>query len=166
MPAAKRPVGLIVTGAVVLAAALFPAAASAQAPATTLTAAGVGQSAPKPDDRKSESSIREAVEAAEAAALPKAVAEGKAHAVALAAAAGLTLGALISISDAPANTFPYYYQLPTFPNGHYCGNVRRTKTVVRNGVRRRVSAGTRRLCRIPPQVFSSVQLTYAVTPAA
>ncbi|HEY6888117.1 MAG TPA: hypothetical protein VI300_10070, partial [Solirubrobacter sp.] len=160
-----RPVGLIVTGAVVLAAALLPAAASAQAPATTLTAAGTGQSAPKPDDRKSESSIREAVEAAEAAALPKAVVEAKSHAVALAAAAGLTLGALISISDAPSTSFPFYYGLPGFPNGHYCGNVRRFKTVVRNGKRRRVSAGTHRVCRIPPQVVSSVQLTYAVTPA-
>ena len=162
-----RPVGLIATAAVVLAAALFPAAVSAQTPAaTTLTAAGTGQTAPKPDDRKSESSIREAVEAAEAAALPKAVAEAKTHAVALAAAAGLTLGALISISDAPSNSYPFYYGLPTFPNGHYCGNVRRFKTVVRDGKRRRVSAGTRRTCRIPPQVVSSVQLTYAVTPAA
>ena len=35
----------------------------------------------------------------------------------------------------------------TFPNGRYCGQVRRTRTVVRNGVRRRVSAGTRR--RVP-----------------
>ncbi|MDA0159095.1 SIMPL domain-containing protein [Solirubrobacter ginsenosidimutans] len=161
-----RPVGLIATSAVLLAAALFPTAASAQAPATTLTAAGVGQSAPKPDDPKSERSIREAVEAAEASALPKAVAEGKAHAVALAAAAGLTLGALISISDSPPNSYPFYYQFGTFPNGHYCGNVRRVKTVVRNGKRVRVAAGTRRVCRVPPQVSASVQLTYAVTPAA
>jgi uncharacterized protein YggE len=160
----KRPVGLIAVGAVVLAAALFPSSVLAQAPATTLTSSGLGQSATEPDNPHSETSIREAVEAAEAAALPKALTDARTHAAALAAAAGVTLGPLLSISDAPANAFPFYYQLGTFPNGHYCGNVRRTKTVVRNGVRRRVSAGTSRVCRVPPQVFASVQLTFAVGP--
>ena len=92
------------------------------------------------------------------------MADARAHATALAAAARLTLGALISISDAPPSPyFSIYGQLGTFPNGRYCGQVRRTRTVVRNGVRRRVSAGTRRVCRVPPQVVSSVQLTYAVS---
>lgn len=167
MPVTKRLAGLIATGSVVLVAALLPSGAAAQTPAApTLTASGLAQAAPKPADPKSERSIREAVEAAEAAALPKAVAEAKTHAAALAAAAGLTLGPLLSISDAPVNGYPFYYQLATFPDGHYCGNVRRTRTVVRNGVRRRVSAGTRRVCRVPPQVFSSVALTFAVSAGA
>jgi hypothetical protein len=150
----------IVLGAVMLA---FPTGASAQATPPTLTATGTASAAPDPDDPRSESSIRAAVEAAEASALPRAVADARAHATALAAAAGLTLGALVSISDAPVNPYSYYGQLGTFPNGRYCGRVRRTRTVVRDGVRRRVSAGTRRVCRVPPQVVSSVQLTYAVS---
>ena len=167
MPGSKRPVGLLTTGAVVLAAALFPssapAQAPAQAPATTLTASGQASTAPEPENRRSETSIRKAVEAAEADALPKAVADAKSHAAALATAAGVTLGPLVAISDAPATGYPFYFGYATFPNGRFCGTVRRTRTVVRNGVRRRVSAGTRRTCRIPPQITASVQLTYAVT---
>ena len=156
-----RPAHLIVTGVVLLA---FPAGAHAQTAPPTLTASGTALAVPEPENRRSETSIRAAVEAAEAEALPRAVADGRNHATALAAAAGLTLGALISISDAPPTPYySFYGPLGTFPNGRYCGQVRRTRTVVRNGVRRRVSAGTRRVCRIPPQVVSSVQLTYAVS---
>lgn len=103
---------------VALAVALAPAPASAQAPATKLTASGTAQRAPEPLDPRKEASIRRAVAVAEAAALPAAVADARAHAAELAAAAGVTLGALISISDAPANSFPFYYsQAGTFPNG-------------------------------------------------
>ncbi len=151
---------LIVLGAVMLAS---PPAASAQAPPPTLTATGTASAVPDPANTRSETSIRAAVEAAEASTLPRAVADARAHATALAAAAGLTLGALVSISDAAGSPYPYFGPLGTFPNGRYCGRVRRTRTVVRNGVRRRVSAGTRRVCRVPPQVVSSVQLTYAVS---
>jgi hypothetical protein len=166
VPGPKRPVGLLTVGAAVLAVAVLPAPARAQAPATTLTASGLAQVVPKPEDRQSETSIRAAVEAAEAAALPKAVVDAKTHALALAAAAGLTLGPLLSIADAPPNSFPYYYSFGTFPNGRFCGTVRKTRIVVRDGKRRRVSAGTRRVCRVPPQIVSSVQLTYAITPAS
>jgi uncharacterized protein YggE len=157
-----RVAQLIAAGAVVLA---FPAGALAQATPPTLTASGTASAVPEPDNRRSETSIRAAVEAAEADALPRAVADARTHATALAAAAGLTLGALISISDAAPTSpyFSFYGPLGTFANGRYCGQVRRTRTVVRDGVRRRVSAGTRRVCRIPPQVLSSVQLTYAVS---
>lgn len=158
MSLSKRAAQLIAAAAVLLA---FPTGALAQTP--TLTASGTASAVPEPENRRSETSIRAAVEAAEAAALPRAVADARTHATALAAAAGLTLGALITISDAPANPYSFYGPLGTFPNGRYCGQVRRTRTVVRDGVRRRVAAGTRRMCRIPPQVVSSVQLTYAVS---
>ncbi len=160
MPLFKFARRLIALAAVMLA---FPAAASAQTTPPTLTATGTASAVPDPANPRSEPSIRTAVEAAEASALPRAVADARAHATALAAAAGLTMGALISISDTAANPYPFYGPLGTFPNGRYCGRVRRTRTVVRDGVRRRVSAGTRRVCRVPPQVVSSVQLTYAVS---
>ena len=162
----KRAAHLIAVGAVALTAGLFPTGALAQTPGQTLTSSGTSSAVPDPQNRRSEASIRKAVAAAEAEALPVAVANARAHAAALAAAAGLTLGTLISIADSPTSPFAFYSQIGTFPNGRYCGQVRRTRTVVRNGVRRRVSAGTRRACRVPPQVFSAVQLTYAVTPAA
>ena len=160
MPVFKFAGRLIALGAVMLA---FPAAASGQATPPTLTATGTASAVPDPANPRNESSIRAAVEAAEASALPRAVADARAHATALAAAAGLTLGGLISISDAAANPYSFYGPVGTFPNGRYCGRVRRTRTVVRDGVRRRVPASTRRVCRVPPQVVSSVQLTYAVS---
>jgi hypothetical protein len=43
---------------------------------------------------------------------------------------------------------------------------KRPVTVVRDGKRRRVSAGTHSVRRVPPQIVSSVQLTYAITPAS
>lgn len=150
----------ILTAALALA---VPASASAQTP-PTITATGLADAKPEPENRRSDASIRKAVEEAEAKALPRALTAAREQAGALAAAAGLTLGPLVAIADAPANQFPYYYsQLGTFGNGRYCGNVRRVRTVVRNGVRRRVSAGTRRVCRVPPRVFASVQVTYSVT---
>ena len=124
MSLSKRAAQLIAAGAVLLA---FPAGALAQASPPTLTASGTATEVPDPDNRRSETSIRAAVEAAEADALPRAVAEARTHATALAAAAGLTLGALISISDAPQTPyFSFYGSLGTFPNGRYCGQVRRT----------------------------------------
>jgi hypothetical protein len=144
--------------------ALLAAPAYAQQP--TLTANGSGQAKPAPEDRHSDASIRAAVDAANVAALPKAIADARAHAARLATAAGMTLGPLLSIADTPSNGYPFYYgQNGTFGNGHFCGKVRNTKTVVRNGVRRRVAAkGTHRTCRVPAEVYAAVSLTFSVSP--
>ena len=151
--------------AVALVALIVPSAASAQQPAT-LTASGTAQVKPEPDNRKSDASIRQAVEAAETEALPKAIAEAREHANKLAAAAGVKLGALVSISDSPAPGYPYYYgQYGTFGNGKFCGQVRNTKFVVRDGRRRRVvTKGTHKVCRVPPQVQASASVTFAIVP--
>ena len=150
-----------------VALALAAAPAHAQQPATTLTANGIGEAKPDPENRKSDASIRKAVAEANAQALPKAIDNARAHAAELAKAAGMTLGPLVSISDAPNNGYPFFYgQNGTFGNGHFCGQVRRTRTVVRNGVRRRVAAkGTRRVCRVPGEIYATVSLTFSVTPA-
>ena len=145
--------------------ALFATPAHAQQP--TLTATGTGEAKPAPEDRHSDASIHAAVDAANVAALPKAIADARAHAARLATAAGMTLGPLLSIADTPNNGYPFYYgQNGTFGNDHFCGKVRNTKTVVRNGVRRRVAAkGTHRICRVPPEVYATVSLTFSVSPA-
>jgi uncharacterized protein YggE len=147
---------------IVLSALAAPA--HAQQPATTLTANGLGEAKVEPENRKSDASIRAAVEAANAKALPDAMAKARAHAAELAAAAGVTLGPLIAISDNPNNGYTFFGPQGTFGNGHYCGKVRNTKTVVRNGVRRRVATkGTHRVCRVPREVYATVALTFSVS---
>ena len=155
----------IVSLSLILASGLAAAPAHAQQPATTLTANGLGEAKPEPENRRSDRSIREAVAAANAKALPDAMANARAHAAELAAAAGVTLGPLVSIADSPNNGYPFFYgQNGTFGNGRYCGQVRNTHTVVRNGVRRRVAGkGTHRVCRVPPEVYASVALTFSVS---
>jgi hypothetical protein len=151
--------GLLIATALLLLTA--PAAGAQQ----TITSTGVAQVRPEPQDRRSNASIRAAVEQAEEQALPRAIANARIHAAELAQAAGVTLGPLLSISDAPQFGYPFGYpgQTGTFGNGRFCGRVPRFRTVVRNGVRRRVRApGTRRVCRVPPQVSASVSLTFAV----
>jgi uncharacterized protein YggE len=163
MPSITRFASL---AAVALIAMIVPSAASAQQPAT-LTASGSAQVKPEPSNRKSEASIHQAVEAAETEALPKAIAEAREHANKLAAAAGVKLGALVSISDSPAPGYPFFYygQYGTFGNGKFCGQVRNTRFVVRDGRRRRVAAkGTHKVCRVPPQVQASASVTFAIVP--
>lgn len=87
------------------------------------------------------------------------------HATALATAAGVTLGPLLAVADAPLSAYPFVApQDGTFGNGHFCGKVRNMKTVAGpNGIRRRVPAkGTHRSCRVPGSVVASVSLTYAL----
>jgi uncharacterized protein YggE len=153
--------------AALIGVALFATPAHAQQQ-PTLSATGMGMVKPAPKDRHSDASIRAAVNAANTAALPKAIADARVHAAQLAAAAGVTLGPLLSIADAPnSGISSYYLQNGTFGNGHFCGKVRNTKTVVRDGKRRRVAAkGTHRICRVPPQLSTAVSLTFSITPAA
>jgi uncharacterized protein YggE len=166
MPHAQRVVRVTVIGAAMLFAAALPAAAQAQQP--TITATGQGEVKPEPRNRKIDVSIRKAVEVAHAAALPLAMADARANAAELATAAGLTLGPLVTIAGAPQPGYPFAFsqQNGTFGNGHYCGKLRNFKTVVRNGVRRRVVAkGTHTACRVPSEVYANVSLTFSTVAA-
>lgn len=146
-------------------AAIAPAAAVADVAAPTVTSVGTAQVKPTPVDRTSDVSIRKAVERAESKALPAAVAEAREYAAKLAAAGGVRLGSLLSISNAPPTTYPFGYsaQNGTFGNGRFCGRVRSFKTVIApNGTRRRVPTGTRRTCRVPGTVSVSVSVVFAI----
>lgn len=163
--------GVLTAAAVLCGGSALPAIAGAQQPAppgvATVTAAGSANVKPKPENRNSDASIRKAVAEASARALPLAVARAQTHAGELAAAAGLKLGGLLSIADSPQPGYPFIYQPQngTFPDGHYCGKVRRSRVVhTTDGKRRRVADGTPRICRIPGSVSASVTLTYAVAP--
>ena len=83
----------------VAAAALLPAAAAqAQAPAKSVTAIGTGTAKVTPSDRKSNASIKAAIDRADAAARPKAIAATRERAGVLAQTAGLTLGAIVAVA--------------------------------------------------------------------
>jgi uncharacterized protein YggE len=158
--------------ATVAAAALLVPAADAQAPAApakSVTTLGIASVSVKPEDRKSNASIKEAVEAADDAARPKAIASARERATELAQAAGLTLGGITSVSE--ASNAPYYgpfgvpYALQgTFGPGKYCGQVRSSRLVRdSNGRTRRVFGKRHRVCRVPPNVTVSLTVTFAAT---
>ena len=158
--------------AVVAAATLTPATATAQAPATgkSVTATGAATVSVKPDDRTSNASIKAAVEAAEKAAQPKAIADAREEATNLAAAAGLTLGGIASVSNGGAS--PYYgpfIAVPygtagTFGPGKYCGQIRTSHLKhLANGKTKRVLGKKHRVCRVPPSITSAVTVTFAAS---
>jgi Protein of unknown function (DUF541) len=147
-------------------AVLSPAAAHAQQPAPDRTVGATGVASVKvkaPSDRTHEAPIRAAVEAAEEKALPRAVAEARSKAAELARLSGLTLGAIVSISDTTSSAYgPFFYG--TFGPDRFCGTVR-TSVFKRgkDGKRHRVGTRTRHTCRVPPTVTSTVSVTFSAS---
>ena len=143
------------------------AAAQAQEPLQrTAVSLGIGQAKVTPQDRMDNASIAAAVEAAEAKALPLAIADAKAQAQALAAAAGVTLGELLSISNAasPSGFYgPFSYTNGTFGPGKYCATIRTVRFVKGKDGRHRRLTPPHKVCRVPPSVTRTVQLTYAMS---
>lgn len=117
-----------------------------------------------PSDRQHEAPIRAAVEAAEDKALPRAIADARSKATDLARLAGLTLGPIVSISDAPTSSpyGPFFGFYGTFGPDRFCGTIR-TSVFKRNkaGKRVRVGSRSRHICRVPPTVTSTVTITFA-----
>ncbi len=95
----------------------------------------------------------------------KAVVKAHEEAERLAASLGLRLGTLQSISQESGSPFFFYGGIDgTFGPGRYCGTVRR-RIYRRTKDGRRVATGkvrSRHLCRVPPNVTSSVSATYLV----
>jgi uncharacterized protein YggE len=149
------------------AAALAPAAAQAQAPAKSVTAIGTGTAKVTPNDRKSNASIKAAIDRADAAARPKAMAAARERGVELAQSAGLTLGAIVAVAETPPSPFgPFntYGLQGTFGPGKYCGVVRAFH-IRRDsrGVIHRVAGRRHRACRFPSQDSVSLSVTFAAT---
>lgn len=145
---------------------LGPQAASADAPPPTVTATGTGEVKPTPANRRSESSIRQAVELARQQALPLAFADARRRAVEFGYAANLYVGGLLSVDDPAPSPFFYDASRGTFGQGRFCGTVSRYR-FVRNAQGRIVSRkriGSRRVCRVPSRVTASVSVTYAASP--
>lgn len=158
--------------AVLAIAVAAPATATAQAPAPaagTVVAGGNGTVTPKPGDRTSNDSIAKAVAEAQAAALPLAIRNARARAKVLAEESGLTLGALTGIADNSPFFFGPFGENGTFGPGRFCGNVGRFRTTrLASGRVMRTRIGTRRQCRVPSRIVTTVTLTFATSgpPAA
>jgi uncharacterized protein YggE len=167
-PASLTPPRAVALAAVVLLSGLLAAPARAQVPVVgqqrTIVAVGVATAEVTPQDRNSNDSIKAAVDAAETAALPDAISEGHEYAEKLATAAGVGLGELLTISNAPASPYgPFGYQFGPFGPDRFCGN--RRQAIVRrdaDGRRRVVGRRTRRVCIVPPRIVQQVTLTYAI----
>jgi uncharacterized protein YggE len=115
--------------AVVAVALAVATPALAASTGQTITATGTGRVKVKPANRHSNASIAAAEKAAQKASVPLAISDAKSEAQQYAAAAGLTLGPLVSISDEVSNSpyGPFFgdsYQQGPFGPGKYCGTVR------------------------------------------
>lgn len=147
---------------------LSASSAQAQTPAPERTVAAQGVASVKvvaPKDRKHEAPIRAAVEAAEAKALPRAMAAAREKATELARLSGLTLGSIISISDAQTSPYGPFGFYGTFGPDRFCGTVRTAvfRTDKTTGKRKRVGFRTRHTCRVPSTVTSSLTVTFSAT---
>jgi hypothetical protein len=148
--------------------ALSASTAQAQTPAPQRTVAAQGLASVKvvaPKDRTHEAPIRAAVEAAEAKALPLALTAAREKAATLARLSGLTLGAIVSVSDAQASPYGPFGFYGTFGPDRFCGTVRTAviKTDKATGKRKRVGTRTRHTCRVPSTVTSSLTVTFAAS---
>jgi hypothetical protein len=167
----RRTVPLV---AAVAAAALVAApVAEAQAPAAgrTITATAAGRVTVNRDVAQNSKAIGAAIEAARNRAIRVAVGNAREEAQRLAAAGGMTLGALVSVAEPQPSPFlggpggGAYGTEGTFGPGKFCGRIRTpirrrdARGVLRNTGRFRTRFG----CRVPSEVAQTVSATFAVS---
>ena len=154
-------VSVVVASLVAALAIAAPAAAD-----QSVIATGTAQVKVTPKNRNSESSIQAAVDAAHKAGIAGALKEAREYASQYAQASGLTLGSVVSVSDALANGPGYYggfgFFGPFGPN-QFCGDFRRPVFKVVGG--KRTVKGSKRVhtCFVPPFEAVSLTVTYSAT---
>ncbi len=161
-------------GVMLAVSALVPAAAIADI-GGTVTATGTARAPVTPANRMDDASIRAAVSAARRQAIPLAIADARSEAGDYAAAAGLTLGGIQSVSDAGVGTGPPFdfpqgpvpFPISFGPGGiaSYCGLSH--QPIFRQVGRRRqlVRVVPHKACYVPASATVSLTVTYAATPA-
>src|SRR4051812_26843186 len=106
MPARRSvPLAAAVAAAVLIAAPAADAQAPAPAPGRTITANAAGRVTVNKDVAQNSKAIAAAVDAARDKAIPLAIANAREEAQRLAAAGGLTLGPLVSVSEPQPSPF-------------------------------------------------------------
>ncbi len=160
-----------VAPAVVAVALALATPALAASTGQTITATGTGQVKVTPADRHSNASIAAAEKAAEKASVPLAIADAKTEAGQYAAAAGLTLGPLVSISD-QVTSGPFYFggspQQGPFGAGKYCGTIRvpvfkRSKSKSGKVVTKVVRFKKEHRCIVPSPATTALAVTYSAS---
>jgi hypothetical protein len=133
----------------------------------TVVASGSGERAVHAPRRRTDATIDRAVRAAQAGALPAAIAAARRTADELARAARLRRGAIVAIRRDVAPP-PYLdTELGAFGPGVWCGRIYTGgRTIHRaDGTTRRVNR-YRHGCRVPRTTTARVTVTFAATPAA
>jgi hypothetical protein len=135
--------------------------------AKSVTATGAAPQKVTPKNRSSNASIRAAVDKARKAGIVGALDDAHEYALKYAEGGGLTLGAVISVSDAQANGFGYYgggFFGPFGPN-QFCGRVTRPVFKIIAGKRKRKRVGVKHVheCFVPPFEFTTLTVTYAAS---
>lgn len=157
----------VVSAVAVLAILLGAAPAIAQTTesqaAPSITATGTAQARVLPKNRHSNASIAAAVDRARKASIAGALRQAHEYAEDYAQAVGLTLGSVISVSDA-ANPFygagPYAVIGPFGP-GQYCGTV---EQVVGKPVKgQKVKLRKVHRCIVPRYASSTLTVTYSAS---
>ncbi len=148
------------------AVALLSAAPAVAQPSQgqTVTATGTGQVRVVPKNRHNNASIAAAVDAARKIAIKGALRDAREYASDYARAAGLTLGNVVSVSDAQQNGFyvvgPGPFGGPFGPN-QYCGTERQVIGRPRPGKRPKFKTVHR--CIVPRFAFTTLTVTYAAS---
>lgn len=154
-----------VLGAVVIAILLGTTPAIAQ-PATsstaqTITATGTAQKRVVPKNRNSNASIAAAVEKAHRASIAGALTQAHEYAELYAKAVGMTLGSVISVSDAQNGFYGPGPFFGPFGPGRFCGTI--TRVVVRPVKGQKPKFKRVHRCFVPPFAAASLTVTYAAS---
>lgn len=153
-------------------AVAVPAAAQAQAVTGTqsVTATGTAEIKVVPTNRHSNASIAAAVATAQKLAVPGALTAAHANALLYAQDAGLTLGAVLAVSDVQTGTIfaggPIVapgVEIGPFGPGKYCGTERRP--VFKRVGKREKLVRTKKVhsCYVPGFASSTLTVTYSAT---
>jgi uncharacterized protein YggE len=157
----SRRLGALCCSCMIACGAAAPAMA---AQTSTVTATGTGQVRVLPKNRHSNASISSAYEAARRASIKGALRNAHEYALDYAHAVGLTLGPVVSVSDAPNGGFygPGFFFGPFGP-GQFCGTLRQPIFKRVNGRRRVVGTRKAHRCIVPRFAYSSLTVTYSAS---
>jgi uncharacterized protein YggE len=156
----------VLVGAIVIALA-SGSSALAQTTQTpqTITATGTGQARVRPSDRHSNASIAAAYDKARHAAIGSALSEAQEYATDYARGVGMTLGSVISVSDAQSG--PYVYGpgafLGPFGPGKFCGKEPVPVFKKVNGKRKLVRFKKEHRCVVPAFADITLMVTYSAS---
>jgi uncharacterized protein YggE len=155
----------VVSGLAVVAMLLgtTPAFAATTTPTgDTITATGTGQTRVFPKNRHSNASIIAAVERAHRAAIAGALRQAHEYAGLYAKAVGLTLGSVVSVSDAQNGFYgPGPFGFGPFGVNQYCGTIQRPVGRAVKGKPRKFKKVHR--CIVPRFAYATLTVTYSAT---